>query len=851
MDEYKERLQRMIDQHNILEKELESALKEYESHDFMKENKELREKYEEFKKQLQVLKEKEATLRIENGKLRSALQEQILDEKLSILKVSQEKLDTYFQKRSGSHKNELQLFEEETQRKIDKLVKEAEVNLGKEKHQVYMDLKKVSHELNERIAQHRAEQAKKERELLRDTANQFLEHGEGEIPEEVIQKRIKQNQVEMKIGLNWINRLGILLIILGVGAAFRYSYANWFNDYFKGGLFFLLGLIMIAGGEFFSQRQKRTFALGLLGGGIGVLYGSIFFSYFLLEIIGLFPALLLSVLVTATAVVLSVRYQSRTICSFGLIGGYLPLYSYILAFGLEGAAVYMAMGYLLILNLSILIIAFQKHWTVVHYISFAFNIPSMFVLIALSSSDYMNLIYSVLTFLMYLGITIAYSFTKKVALKLLDVILLGLNTFISCVVLYWLFNQLAWDDFRGLLALIFSVVYVGLGKFVMTYMPKERITMVLFYGTALTFAILMIPFQFQFEWVVLGWLIEGVVLIAYAHWAKIRSVERAGWLIFVLCLSIFYIEAYWNVVWSWDISTQFNLKYFSVMLGMLLIMVYYLLQQQKLGATANVFPSVRGFIDYYKYFVLGNLWFYMIYQSRYFYYEWVPVDFTHFSFYEWMMMSFLTIGLSYALTKIPLLYDRTVKYYCLVLYGIGSFLGLMVTMFLPTLQQEFSQNTTVEFLALGLLIVFNVLVFFSGRDLLLTIIRQRYQNLELYPLILGVYLLGVMAAFLTVQFHLGDVSLLFTSVFLVMAISYISYGFMKKFVYIRRLGLGLTILSTGKLILYDLSFLTEGSKIIAYFSFGVALLGISYMYQKVSSQQDGQSKEESGKTLGQ
>jgi uncharacterized membrane protein len=32
--------------------------------------------------------------------------------------------------------------------------------------------------------------------------------------------------------------------------------------------------------------------------------------------------------------------------------------------------------------------------------------------------------------------------------------------------------------------------------------------------------------------------------------------------------------------------------------------------------------------------------------------------------------------------------------------------------------------------------------------------------------------------------------------------------------------------------------LTSGSKIIAYFSFGVLLLGISYLYQKVSSRME-------------
>jgi len=55
---------------------------------------------------------------------------------------------------------------------------------------------------------------------------------------------------------------------------------------------------------------------------------------------------------------------------------------------------------------------------------------------------------------------------------------------------------------------------------------------------------------------------------------------------------------------------------------------------------------------------------------------------------------------------------------------------------------------------------------------------------------------------------------------------------------IRRLGLGLTLFATGKMVFYDVSLLTAGSKIIAYFSFGLLLLGISYLYQKVSSRME-------------
>ncbi|MDG5789912.1 DUF2339 domain-containing protein, partial [Evansella sp. AB-P1] len=310
----------------------------------------------------------------------------------------------------------------------------------------------------------------------------------------------------------------------------------------------------------------------------------------------------------------------------------------------------------------------------------------------------------------------------------------------------------------------------------------------------------------------------------------------------------FFIEVYGYWSGAWRLSFNFNFSYFAITLGLMIVTSYYVWIRRTEGAGSIVFRN-KNIIDYLKYFSLGNLWMYVLYESRYLYEQWIPREFPLYTFYEMMLMAFVTIGLAYALTKATFLYDKVVKYYCLFLYGIGSLIGLVVTFTTPTLQRNFSENTAIEFLALGMLITFNVLVFYSGRDILISFIRQQYKNLELYPLILAVYLLGVLAAFINVQLHLGDVGFVFSSVFLVVAIAYILYGFQKKYVYIRRLGLGLTLLSTGKLILYDLSFLTESSKILAYFCFGIALLGISYMYQKVSSNQEAISHRKDGNTF--
>jgi hypothetical protein len=830
-------------QQDGLIKEYEALIAEYESHDLVNENEHLKKQYEKHMLALVELKVQVGKLQEENTELKVTLTEQILDEKLGILNVSRQKLQTYFASKSLAHTDRLTAFEVETKRHIQQLYQTAAKQLGEDKEELSHRLGALSAELNERVLAQRQRVRESEIRLNSRMDNGLHDFASEEISEEVFERRRKQNQIEMKIGLGWINKLGILLLILAVGAAFRYSYSNWFTGYMKGSAFFLLGLLMLGGGEWLYRKGKGTFALGLLGGGISVLYGSIFYSYFLLDIISIYVGLSLSVLVTLTAVLLSLRYESRSICALGLIGGYLPLYSYLGAFGLSGNAVYVAMGYLFLLNLFIILVSFRKRWSVVNYISYLFNTPSMLILIALSDSNGVNMIYAALTFAMYVGITLGYPFKYRSKLSWWDFSLLGCNTFISCLTLYLLFLDAGLKDYNGALALVFCLLYLGLGRGIEKLMPQEKESMLLFYATSLTFGILMIPFQFGAAWWSIGWLIEGVVLTLFGNLNRFKGMEKAGWGILTLCLVVFFglnVPMQLSIANEWLNTTDvyFPLKYVFITVGMLIIAVWYAVHHKRKDVLLHSELYEITLALWFKYAALLNFWIYGLYETRRWYRLAVPEDFSHRTFYNLLLSALLTLVLAYVLPKMKVLYDTMVKYFVRFLFGIGYAICLVITVGLPSLQNELASNTGADYIALSVLIIFNIFVWFSGRDLLLTLLKREYKSMEIYPVFMGVYLLGIITAFLGVQLQLSDAGLIFSLVYLLIAVLFIMYGFRKRYVYIRRFGLGLTLLATGKLLLYDLGLLNTGSKIIAYASFGICLLGISYLYQKVSNKME-------------
>ncbi|KAA2300999.1 DUF2339 domain-containing protein, partial [Clostridioides difficile] len=148
-------------------------------------------------------------------------------------------------------------------------------------------------------------------------------------------------------------------------------------------------------------------------------------------------------------------------------------------------------------------------------------------------------------------------------------------------------------------------------------MAQEKQTILLFYVTSLTFATLIIPFQFGAKWLSMGWLIEGVLLVTLGHLKRLKSVERAGWGIVLLCLITF---VYYDLLALFFIGERsyFMLKYSSITLGTLLITLYYAWAVHSNSSSRerfNYIPLELGFLNGFKYVTLANLWLYVLYES--------------------------------------------------------------------------------------------------------------------------------------------------------------------------------------------------------------------------------------------
>jgi hypothetical protein len=135
---------------------------------------------------------------------------------------------------------------------------------------------------------------------------------------------------------------------------------------------------------------------------------------------------------------------------------------------------------------------------------------------------------------------------------------------------------------------------------------------------------------------------------------------------------------------------------------------------------------------------------------------------------------------------------------------------------------------TVILTVLGLLSVFAV------RDLMKTIVAERKLGVEWYPLIISGYFIMILTQNLITQFNLSFSSAAISILYVLTALAWTIFGFMHRYSFIRRFGLGLAILAVIKLFLIDLSSLTQGYRIVSYFALGITLIAISFVYQYFS-----------------
>ena len=173
---------------------------------------------------------------------------------------------------------------------------------------------------------------------------------------------------ETKVGLAWVNRIGVVTFALFVAFGFKYAMDNnWIGPQGRVALGVLAGLVALVVADRVWRGGQKTYANGISGLGIVILYLSFYASFGFYHLIEPAFAFLSMALATAMAGALALRYDAAAIAALGLIGGYAT--PVLLSTGEDRP--WALFSWVLLLNVGALAAARLRKWSSLEALAFA------------------------------------------------------------------------------------------------------------------------------------------------------------------------------------------------------------------------------------------------------------------------------------------------------------------------------------------------------------------------------------------------------------------------------------------------------------------------------------------------
>jgi hypothetical protein len=171
-----------------------------------------------------------------------------------------------------------------------------------------------------------------------------------------------ENLVGVKL-FSWIAAIALALaVVFFLTLAIQ---AGWLQPPIRMAIGILVGLGLLVGCEMKVARSYPVTANALDASGIVILFSTFFAAFALWHLIGIGAAFGFLILVTAVAVLLSIRRDSLFIAVLGLIGGFLT--PALLSTGQDNPIG--LFGYLLVLNAGLAFVAYRKRWALLTAVS--------------------------------------------------------------------------------------------------------------------------------------------------------------------------------------------------------------------------------------------------------------------------------------------------------------------------------------------------------------------------------------------------------------------------------------------------------------------------------------------------
>ncbi|MCX6288127.1 MAG: DUF2339 domain-containing protein [Bacteroidetes bacterium] len=676
--------------------------------------------------------------------------------------------------------------------------------------------------------------------------------------------------IEKFIGENLINKIGIVILVIGVGIGAKYAIDHdMISPWTRIILGYVLGLGLF-GFAFWLKKEYENFSAVLLSGSMAIMYFITFAAYSFYSLIPLTLTFSLMVFFTVFTVIAAIGYNRQVIAHIGLVGAYAV--PFLLSDG--SGKVVILFSYMAIINAGILAIAFRKYWKPLYYSSFLLTwlIFLTWFIPKYEDGGHFGLAWTFISifFVTFYFIFLAYKLLKKEKFRIEDILLLLANSSVFYGLGYaLLYHHPGGRDYFGLFTLGNGLIHFFVSILIYRQKQPDRNLFYFTAGLVIAFLTISIPVQLDGNWVTMLWSAEAAVLfwigrtkssalyelLSYplmvlaffciaTHWpelyhtlrelpegAKIIPIFNINFLTSLLFIASFGFIAILNGKNKFEspLSGQKTLiKAFDILMpGMLLIVIYFAFymeitafwNQQYADALVNVDKGPTGMQQYTNdniphYKTISILLYSLLFLS--------VLSFVNILKLKKSLLGLINLGFNMA--------------------AVGLFLtaGLIA---LGTLRESYLGQELSEYFYRGFMLVGIRYVCFGFLAMMLFAVYRYVQEDFLgtglkieFDFFLHITVLTVISNELinwmdlsgSVQSYKLGLSILFG----VYSLLLIVLGIWKKKLHLRIGAIVLFSLTLLKLFFYDLSSLDTIAKTIVFVVLGVLLLIISFLYTK-------------------
>ncbi len=665
-----------------------------------------------------------------------------------------------------------------------------------------------------------------------------------------VEKWFKNNpDLEKFIGENLVNKIGIAVLVLAIGFFVKYAIdKNWVGPVGRVSIGIICGGILV-GLAHKLRNSYKSFSSVLAGGGLAVFYFTITLAFHQFHLIDQTTAFVIMIIITMFAVALSLLYNKQELAIIALVGGFIS--PFLVSTGSGNYKVLFT--YLAILNSGLLIIAYYKAWRVLNLLSFIFTVLLFGSWLNLLDHDESAItfkngfLFATVFYLLFFMINIAHNVKEKKRFIASDFGILLATTCLYFASGIYCLVKMGEAEFKGLFSASMGVFNLAVSYFLFRKQKVDTNVLFLLIGITLTFISITAPLQLHANNITLFWASEAVLLYWLFTKSKIRIIQYAAalvWALMLVSLVIDWLQLYTS--YNSAVVIIANEGFITTLFAAVATYLLFILRNKedktsRAGAPGGIpGKSVFRVVAIILLFAAGALE--INYQFKYYYPD-INFNILYLLLYTVAFISVLTF------------ITQKIKQLHLSRQTIAIILSFSVLLYFICLPQTFIVQQEVldwhkngsRFLAHWLTALLICLIIYRLVQLLR---NNRTQLKDSFSFITWILCLSIVI-YLSVELHLvsnyifyaadnplENIQRVYIKTGLPILWGLCSFAFMwlgmhHKYRTLRIISLSLFLLTLLKLFIFDIRNIPAGGKIAAFFSLGVLLLVVSFMYQRL------------------